>query len=123
MLGEREEDQPEHRAAVLGRRERRVRAHALLGVQLDQLAGLLERDERDLERCLLGAGEVPGCEGALRVVRRVRPSEVTNIRSHMCGASVKILRRPAAPMMWASTVDSFVSLAAPSHRPTMDNRS
>jgi len=54
---------------VLERRSLVLRV-ALLGVQLDELAGLRERDERDLERSLLGAGEVSGCKGAL-VVRRV----------------------------------------------------
>ena len=48
---------PERRPLVL-----RV---ALLRVQLDELAGLRERDERDLERSLLGGSEVPGREGAL----------------------------------------------------------
>jgi hypothetical protein len=51
-------------AEVLERRPLVLRV-ALLGVQLDQFAGLGERDERDLERCLFGPGEVPGGEGAL----------------------------------------------------------
>ena len=38
---------------------------ALLGVQLDQSAGVGERDEGDLERGLLRGGEVPRCERTL----------------------------------------------------------
>ena len=37
----------------------------LLGVQLDQRTSLRERDERDLERCLLGRDQIAGLEGAL----------------------------------------------------------
>ena len=70
-----------YRREVLERRPL-VLPIALLRVQLDKRAGLGERDERDLERRLLGRDEVPGGERALKPSAGMSFRKSWNIRSH-----------------------------------------
>ena len=60
----------------------------LLRIQLDECAGLGERDERDLERRLLGRDQVAGLEGTLDVVRPDGLPRSQNIRSHRMGTAM-----------------------------------
>ena len=62
----------------------------VLRVQLDECAGIGERDERQVEGGSLGGGKVPGGESRLNRAPGW-PSEVTNTRSHIQGIAEEIM--------------------------------
>ena len=91
---------------------------ALLGVQLDQLAGLLKLNGRDLERGRLGAGEAPGCEGALESCAGRLPRSRTYVLT--CGGERADL--PPAPVLMPQDVGRRSGRSAPLDRMTRKRR-